>query len=215
MTERLAKAKTGDAKLALVREVKAQATVLGGLVGSMWLLELLDAVVFQGGLDRYGIRPRSISGLWGILFAPFLHGGFAHLIANTVPLLVLGFFIMQRRKRDLAYVSAASAGVGGLGTWLVGAANSVHIGASILVFGYLGYLLSRGYFERKLWSIAGSVAVFLLYGGALFGVLPGTPGISWEGHLFGLLGGVLAARGLVDRRIEVKPGRGSDYARLR
>lgn len=205
MADPLSKLSPKDAKLALVEEVKVQATMMGGMVGSMWAIEIVDAVVFHGGLDRFGIHPRTLFGLLGIFFAPFLHGGFGHLIANTVPLIVLGLIIMQRRKRDLVYVSAASALVGGLGVWLIGSASSVHIGASILVFGYLGYLLSRGYFERRFWPIVGSIAVFLLYGGALFGVLPGQAGISWEGHLFGLLGGVLAARQMSDRSIGVRP----------
>jgi len=185
---------TSTALAELKSEVRATAVPLGGLVGSMWFLEIVDALIFRGGLDRYGIIPRTVSGLRGILLAPFLHGGFSHLMANTVPLLVLGFFIMLRRKRDLAYVSVASALVGGAGIWLIGASASVHIGASILVFGYLGYLLSRGLFERKFWPIVGSLAVFGLYGSALWGVLPGQAGISWEGHLFGFVGGVLAAR---------------------
>ncbi|NUP09617.1 MAG: rhomboid family intramembrane serine protease [Polyangiaceae bacterium] len=201
------RAPTSSTKLALVKEVKAQATVVGSMVGVLWLQEIVDAVFFRGGLDAYGIRPRTLDGLLGIFFAPFLHGGFAHLIANTIPLMVLSFLIMLRRKRDLLVVTAISALVGGLGIWLVGAANSVHIGASILVFGYLGYMLSRGIFERSFWSIVGSVAVFLVYGGALFGVLPGQAGISWEGHLFGFFGGVLSARLLTggDRRIAVRP----------
>ena len=135
---------TSTALAELKSEVRATAVPLGGLVGSMWFIEVVDALIFRGGLDHYGIIPRTLSGLRGILLAPFLHGGFSHLMANTVPLLVLGFIIMLRRKRDLAYVSVASALVGGAGIWLIGASSSVHIGASILVFGYLGYLLSRG-----------------------------------------------------------------------
>src|SRR5262249_12423638 len=123
-----------------------------------------------------------------------IHLNFAHLIANTVPLLVLGWFVMLRRKRDLFTVSALSALVGGLGIWLIAPALSVHVGASVLIFGYLGYLPSRGFLERRFWPIVGSLVVFFLYGGALTGVLPGTIGVSWQGHLFGLLGGVLAAR---------------------
>ena len=114
-------------------------------------------------------------------------------------MLVLGAFVMMRRKRDLAIVSALAALVGGLGTWLIAPAATVHVGASILVFGYLGYLLARGVVERKLGSILGSLVVFFLYGGALFGVLPGQAGISWQGHLFGFLGGALAAKLLAKR----------------
>lgn len=184
----------GEPKGALVTEAKTQGAIIAGFVGLLWVIELVNASIFGGGLSAYGIVPRSLSGLLGILFAPFLHASFAHLIANTLPLAVLAWFVMLRRKRDLLTVSVLSALVGGLGTWLIAPALSVHVGASILIFGYLGYLLSRGIFERRFWPILGSVVVFFLYGGALFGVLPGEIGISWQGHLFGLLGGVLAAR---------------------
>lgn len=188
-----------DTRLGFVREAKAQGTILGVFVGSMWISEIVDSVLFRGGLDMFGIQPRAIGGLLGILLAPFLHGGFAHLTANTLPLVVLGFFVMVRRKRDLLYVSLISGLVGGVGTWLIGASNSVHIGASILVFGYLGYLLALGIFERRFWAIIGSLVVFFLYGSALWGALPGNPGISWEGHAFGLIGGIIAARVLAVR----------------
>lgn len=181
-------------KAELWTEIRAQARVLGGFVGLLWVIHIVNAVLFGGALVGLGIHPRTLWGLVGILFAPFLHGSFAHISANTVPLVVLGALVMARRKRDLAVVSAFSALVGGLGIWLVGGAATVHIGASILVFGYLGYLLLRGVFERRLWPILGSVFVFFLYGGALWGVLPGQAGVSWQGHLFGLLGGILAAR---------------------
>ncbi len=181
-------------KSEMMRELKTQGSVLFGLVGFMWLVHIVNALVFQGRLAGLGVHPRTLFGLVGILFAPFLHGSFAHIMSNTLPMIVLGFFVMLRRKRDLAYVSILSALVGGLGTWLIAPSASVHVGASVLVFGYLGYLLVRGVLERSFWSIAGSVAVFLLYGGALFGILPGEAGISWQSHLFGLLGGVLAAR---------------------
>lgn len=175
-------------------EIRAQARVLGGFVGVLWAIHIVNAIIFQGGLVALGIHPRSLGGLFGIFFAPFLHGSFAHISANTVPLVVLGALVMQRRKRDLLTVSVLSALVGGLGTWLIAPSASVHVGASILIFGYLGYLLLRGVFERRVWPIVGSVVAFFLYGGALWGVLPGQVGISWQGHLFGLIGGILAAR---------------------
>jgi membrane associated rhomboid family serine protease len=181
----------------LVAEVKAQGVILGGFIGLLWLIQIVNAAL-GGALVGLGIHPRTLAGLWGILFAPFVHGSFAHLIANTVPLAVLGWLVMLRRKRDLFTVSVMSALVGGLGTWLIAPALTVHVGASILIFGYLGYLLARGIFERRFWPIVGSVIVFFLYGGALWGVLPGAIGISWQGHLFGLLGGILAARALRD-----------------
>lgn len=178
----------------ITTELKSHGVILGAFTAFLWVVHLVNAVIFQGHLSALGVAPRTIHGLVGILFAPFLHGSFAHIASNTLPLLVLGWFVMLRRKRDLLYVSVLSALVGGLGTWLIGPAASVHVGASVLIFGYLGYLLARGLFERKFWPIMGSLAVFFLYGGALFGVLPGDVGISWQSHLFGLLGGVGAAR---------------------
>ncbi|MBE9077061.1 rhomboid family intramembrane serine protease [Romeria aff. gracilis LEGE 07310] len=183
-----------DAKPSLLSEAKTQATALFGFVALLWLVEIIDWVIFGGRLDRYGIRPRQLAGLWGILFAPFLHGNFEHLTANTLPLLVLGWLVMLRETGDWLVVTVLSALVGGLGTWLIGAANTSHIGASGILFGYFGFLLMRGYFERSLVAIAFSILVISLYGGIVWGVLPGQPGISWEGHLFGFIGGALAAR---------------------
>jgi membrane associated rhomboid family serine protease len=175
------------------RELKGQAIILAGVVALLWVIEGVDALFGQA-FDVLGVVPRSVVGLRGILFAPFLHGGFAHLIANTVPLVVLGWLVMLRETRDFFVVWALSAFVGGLGTWLIAPSNSVHIGASGVVFGFLGYLLARGWFERKALSVVLAAVAGVAYGGALFGVLPGQVGISWQGHLFGFLGGVLAAR---------------------
>jgi len=183
----------------LAREVKTQATILGGLVAAMWGLELIDLVIFQGALDSYGILPRTIIGLRGILFAPFLHGGLPHLIANTVPFLTLGWFVMLQETSDFFIVTAITMVVSGLGVWLIGSPG-VHIGASGLVFGYLGFLLLRGYFQRNIPSILLSLLVGFLYGGAIWGVLPTVPGVSWEGHLFGFIGGIIAARLLSQRK---------------
>lgn len=188
-----------QATSALVLEAKAHGKILGGFAALLWIIQIINSVLFQGRLAGLGIHPRSLEGLWGILFAPFIHVSFAHLIANTVPLLVLGWLVMLRQKRDLITVSALAALVGGLGTWLIAPALTVHVGASILIFGYLGYLLFRGIFERRFWPIVGSVVTFFLYGGALFGVMPGQVGVSWQGHLFGLIGGILAARLLRSR----------------
>jgi membrane associated rhomboid family serine protease len=177
----------------LIGEVQAQIAILGGFVGLMWALELLD--LFLGGwLNRFGIRPHSLIGLRGILFAPFLHGNFFHLMANTVPFLILGWLVMLRRTSDFFTVTAIVMLISGLGTWLFAPSYTNHIGASGVVFGYLGFLLFRGYFERSIGSIVTSVVVGLLYGGMIWGVLPGQIGISWQGHLFGFIGGIVAAR---------------------
>jgi len=159
-----------------------------------WIVEILDFLVFQGSLDRYGIQPHSLVGLRGILLAPFLHGGFKHLIANTLPFLTLGWLTMIQETSDFFIVSLTSAIVGGMGVWLFAPPGSVHIGASILIYGYLGFLLLRGYFQKNMPSIALSIFVALVYGSLIWGVLPAQTGISWQGHLFGFIGGAIAAR---------------------
>jgi membrane associated rhomboid family serine protease len=184
---------------ALVRELKTQGTILGGFVAVMWIVEIVD-IVLGGALNAYGIRPHQLIGLRGILFAPFLHGGFGHLIANTIPFFTLGWFVMLQETSDFFIVTAITMLVSGLGTWLIGSTNSVHIGASGIIFGYLGFLLARGYFERNIPSILLSLIVGFLYGGAIWGVLPLQYGVSWEGHLFGFIGGILAARFLTRRK---------------
>jgi membrane associated rhomboid family serine protease len=173
--------------------------ILLGAVAGLWAIEVVDLLVLRGALDGYGIRPRTLPGLGGILLAPLLHGGFGHLAANSTALLVLGWFVMLRGTAQIVPVTVIGALVGGLGIWLVGASGSVHLGSSIVVFAYLGYLLFRGFFERRVLAMAGSVAVAFLYGGMIWGVLPGRQAVSWEGHLFGFLGGVLAARIMVAR----------------
>ncbi len=178
----------------LAGTLKAQIAFLGGWTLIAWGLEAVDQFVVARPLDHYGIRPRELDGLWGILCAPLLHGGFGHLAANTVPFLVLGWFVLAGRKGDFFLVSAIVIVLGGAGVWLMAPAESVHIGASGLIFGYLGFLLSRGLFERSLGSILIAVVVGLLYGGLVFGVLPGEPGVSWQGHLFGFVGGAIAAK---------------------
>ncbi len=176
------------------QEIKTQAIILATFVAIFWLLEILDQFVFRGSLDIFGIIPHQVIGLRGILFAPFLHRDFPHLIANTVPFLILGWLVMLQETSDFFIVTGLTMLVGGLGVWLFAAPGSIHIGASILIFGYLGFLLLRGYFQRNIPSILLSILVFLLYGGTIWGVLPSRPGISWQGHLFGFLGGVLAAK---------------------
>ncbi|MCP4604528.1 MAG: rhomboid family intramembrane serine protease [Proteobacteria bacterium] len=168
--------------------------VLGGLVAAMWVLEIVDQFILGGALNQYGIRPRDTDRLSGILFAPFLHGDFAHLSSNTIPFLVLGWFILLRGRAAFLVATLVAVIIGGAGTWLIGASSSVHIGASGVVFGYLGFLLGGGIFDRSIGTIILALISAVLYGGIIFGVLPGQVGISWQGHLFGFIGGVLAAK---------------------
>ncbi len=163
------------------------------IVVLLWSIQIVNVGLFDGRLLLHGIYPRQLDELQGILWAPFLHGNFGHLTANTLPLITLGGLIMLGKAEDFWAVTLMSALASGLGTWLIGAPNSVHIGASGVVFGYFGYLLLRGYFDRSAFSITASMLVILFYGSFLWGVLPNQPGVSWEGHLFGFLGGCLSA----------------------
>ena len=171
------------------RELVFQLMVLGILLGLMWGLEVFDYVFGAANLDQYGVKPRSIGGLKGVLTMPFLHGGFDHLISNSLPFLVLGWLILLRGPKDFFFVFFVTAAAGALLPWLIGSGNSVHIGASGVVFGFLGFLLAAGVFERKVSSIAVALLVGFVYGGVLWGVLPNNPGISWEGHMGGFVGG--------------------------
>jgi membrane associated rhomboid family serine protease len=175
-------------------ELKTQAKILGSLVAVFWIITFINEIFLKGRLNSLGILPHNPIGLRGILFAPFLHGGFYHVAANTVPFIVLGWLVMLRNISDFYFVSFMAAFVGGLGTWLVGSPYSVHIGASGVIFGYFGYLLFRGYFERSFVAIAISLVIAVTYGSLIWGVLPTRSYISWEGHLFGFIGGIIAAK---------------------
>jgi membrane associated rhomboid family serine protease len=161
------------------------------MLAVMWSEEVVDTAL-DGRLDRFGIRPRQVGGLDGIVLAPFLHGGFGHLIANTLPFLFLGGAICLGSARRFAQVTVIVGAISGVGTWLTGSARSLHIGASGLVFGYLTYLITRGVFARRVTYILGGLLAFMVYGGVLWGLVP-RPGVSWQGHLFGAIGGVVAA----------------------
>jgi membrane associated rhomboid family serine protease len=165
----------------------------------MWVLEVVDTGL-DNRLDRYGIEPREVDGLDGVIAAPFLHVGFGHLIANTLPFVALGLVIALEGVWRLAGVTAIVALVSGLGTWLIAPADTIHLGASGVVFGYATYLIARGLFNRRAMEIAIGVAVAVLWGGVLLAGIEPQQGISWQGHLFGAIGGVVAARVLSERR---------------
>ncbi len=155
--------------------------IVAMLVAVMWVVEIIDLIPGTD-LDRFGIQPRELAGLVGIVTAPFLHNGLAHLISNTIPFLILGGLIAASGVAQFFRVTAIVGLCAGLGTWLLGQSGSYHIGASGLVFGYLTYLLARGLFERKLVYLAVGLIVLFLYGSVLWGLVP-RPGISWQGHL--------------------------------
>jgi membrane associated rhomboid family serine protease len=175
--------------------------LVAAMAGVMWVLEVIDQVFSGANLDQYGIRPHNApDGLIGIVTAPFLHAGFGHLIGNTVPFVVLGATIALSGLARVAATTAIVAVVGGLGVWLIAPSGTDHIGASGIVFGYAAYLIARGVFSRNLLHLGVGVVVIAVYGTTLlFGLAP-HDGISWQGHLFGGIGGVVAARVLDARR---------------
>ncbi len=175
--------------------------VMAGFLGLLWGIEILDVAIFRGGLDSFGVEPRSASGLLGVLAAPFLHGGWGHLIGNTVGILTLGGLTLAIGRREFLAVTAAGIVVGGLGTWVFGR-PAIHIGASGLVFAYFGYLLLRGWYDRRFGSLALAGVVAVVWGGMVFGMIPGMTAtvVSVETHLFGFIGGALMARLLHKRR---------------
>jgi membrane associated rhomboid family serine protease len=166
--------------------------LLGGLVLLMWVIEIINTVD-SNGLDNDGIWARNFDHIWGIFTAPFLHVSFQHLIANTIPLLFMGVIIALHGAKRLALVTMIVIVVGGLGTWLVAPSHSITVGASGLVFGYAAYLLVRGLFDRSLLEVLVGIVVGVVWGGALISSIVPHYGVSWQGHVCGAIGGVLAA----------------------
>jgi membrane associated rhomboid family serine protease len=181
-------------RLSEQREQWRQGTsIVLGMAAMMWILEVIDSLDSHR-LDRDGIVPRNFSHLYGILLAPFLHASFGHLIANTVPFLILGLAVALVSTGSVLAITAIILLISGVGTWLTAASGSVTVGASGIVFGYATYLISRGAFDRRIGEIAIGVIVGVVFGGALLSGLIPHSGISWQAHLFGGVGGVLAAR---------------------
>ncbi len=187
-----------------VRAVSDAAKILLALVALMWAVEVVD-VIADHQLDQYGIEAREPDGLDGIVTAPFLHVGFGHLISNTIPFVIMGLLIALEGARRLVAVFAIVALVSGLGTWLVAPEGSIHVGASGVVFGFATYLIARGWFNRRASQIAIGLVVVVIWGGVLLGGLQPQEGISWQGHLFGATGGLVAARVLA--RGDAEPAR--------
>ncbi|MGV9826659.1 rhomboid family intramembrane serine protease [Gordonia sp. NPDC003429] len=170
--------------------------VMAAIVALLVVIEAIDAATHYD-LDRAGIEPRQVDGLDGILWAPFLHANFEHLFANLIPGVVLGFLLLMTRR--FLIVTAIVWVVSGVGVWLFAPPYTVTVGASGIIFGWLTFLLVRGLFNRDFWQVALGVLLFVVYGSVLWGLFPGEVGVSWQGHLFGAVGGVLAAWFLADR----------------
>lgn len=161
------------------------------LVALMWATEIVD-LVLPLSLDHFGIRPRDLGHLQGIVLSPFLHLGFGHLLANTVSLLVLGS-LLALSTRHLWLVTGGVILLGGLGVWLLGGPNTVHIGASGVVYGYAAFLAVYGFAARRFGQALLGIVVIVVYGSMIWGVLPIREGVSWQAHLFGAVAGVAMA----------------------
>lgn len=166
--------------------------LVAAMVVLMWIVEVIDAVADQR-LDQFGIVPRQVDGLDGIVFSPFLHSGFGHLIANTVPFLILGAVIALNGAVRVLQVTVIVGLVAGIGVWLFAGSNTITVGASGIVMGYATYLISRGVFSRRAFELIVGVVIAVVWGGMVLTSLTPTEGVSWQAHLFGAIGGVVAA----------------------
>ncbi len=175
-----------------VRVLLLRLVVLAAFVGALWAVQTVNWVVGYRLNPAFGLIPRQVDGLDGIMGMPLLHGSLGHLASNTPPLLVMGALLAATATRALVAVNAVIVGVGGALVWLFGS-TAIHIGASGLVFGWFGFLIARGLVDRSPVTLGAALLVGLLYGAMLWGVLPGRPGVSWEAHLFGALAGAAAA----------------------
>jgi membrane associated rhomboid family serine protease len=180
------------------------------LLAGLWMLEFLDQLSGNQ-LDQLGIHAREVDGVPEIFTAPFLHAGWDHLISNSLPFLVLGFLVLLSGLARWVASSLIIIIVSGMAAWSLTPAHTIILGASGLIFGWLTYLLARGIWSRRPAQVVVAVLVLLVYGGLIWGVLPGAADVSWQAHLGGALGGVLAAW-LLHRRasrqlVTTAPGR--------
>jgi membrane associated rhomboid family serine protease len=181
--------------------------VVGTFVLLLYLIEIINTVMLHSLNRTFGLRPRSLDGFLDILTFPLLHANLAHLLSNTLPLIIFGFLVFLSGVRVFVTALASSWLGSGVVVWLIGGFN-VTVGASGLVFGLFAFLLVRGFFNRSWWQILLSAVLFMAYGGILFGVLPTVASfVSWQAHLGGALGGVAAALLLGTRRAGLRSGR--------
>lgn len=168
------------------------ALIMLAMLAGMWILELLDQLSGNQ-LDQLGIHAREIDGMPEILTAPFLHAGWDHLMSNSLPFVVLGFLVLLSGLARWLVSSLIIIVISGMTAWLLTPVHTIILGASGLIFGWLTYLLARGLWSRRPAQVVIAVLVLLVYGGLIWGLFPGNAGISWQAHLGGAVGGVLAA----------------------
>jgi len=161
------------------------------IVCILWVILIVG---FFFPLENFGIKPRTVHGLIGIIFAPFIHSGIEHLLTNSISLIILGSIFLTMERKLSVFLVVQIILIGGFGTWLIGRSEYTHVGASGVIYGILGYLLAMGFFSRNVKAIIVSVIVFMLYGGAIWGIFPTVGFISWESHLCGFIAGIITAR---------------------
>lgn len=171
---------------------KSSSVYMLSLTGMLWAIEVINSSLDHS-LNIFGIYPRTLDGLPGVVFWPFLHGNIQHLMVNTTPFLVLGWFVALRGAKTFIQTSLLILLIAGLGVWLFGR-SSYHLGVSGMVFGYFGFLVARGIYERSMAALFIASLTLFYYGGFIVGILPAGGRISWETHLFGLIAGIFAAR---------------------
>ncbi|MEM9465154.1 MAG: rhomboid family intramembrane serine protease [Actinomycetota bacterium] len=173
--------------------------LLVAALAAMWAIEIVDTIALDDRLQRNGLQPRRREGLDGVLWAPFLHADFGHIASNSVPFLALGGLVAVRGMRYWGWVTGTAIVVGGGLTWLLGGSGN-HIGASGVVFAYFGAILGAAVFERRVRALAAALLALGFYSSLIAGLVP-QDAISWEGHLFGLIAGVLAAKAMAEPRV--------------
>ncbi|WP_243254275.1 rhomboid family intramembrane serine protease [Sulfitobacter indolifex] len=169
-----------------------RAAALAAFVALLRATQIVNWTSGYGLNPAFGLIPRHVSGMGGIVAMSLLHGSFAHLVANTLPLLVMGGLLMATATRSLLAVNMMVIVLGGGLVWILGS-PAIHVGASGLIFGWFGFLIARGLVDRSPVTLGAAVVIGALYGFLLWGVLSGQPGVSWEAHLFGALAGVATA----------------------
>ena len=172
----------------MIQKIKLSLT----FIAVLWVIRIIDLLPIN--LNSFGITPRSVDGLWGILFSPFLHGGFLHLFSNSIPLFVLMITLFFFYEKIAIQVILLSSIIGGSLLWLLGLDSMTnHIGASGLIFGLLSFLIVSGIIRKNIKSLLVAIVIFFMYGSALWGIFPSKPWVSWEGHLYGMVAGIVVA----------------------
>ena len=180
--------------------------VMGIVTAALWAVQIVNSHENYG-LNRFGVRPRAVDGLWGILTQPFLHQGYGHLLSNTFPLVAIGWTLLLSGVRVFLFVTAFVVVVGDSLTWLISPSNQIIVGASGLIFGWLGYLLARAVFTRRIKWIFTAVALLVFFGTLLGSLLPTVDTtVSWQSHLTGFAAGVLVGW-LLHPRTPARPQR--------